>query len=237
MFIIIEANRDDLPDAIQEHKEDIVKLRERNLSLYFKNRFEWLYYKNPYGTTKTWLAAESDKNRVIACGSVYPRKLFMDKDELRLGIAIDFAVDKEFRVFGPALKIQRHIIKHLNNSNLDVIFALPDKAAKGVFRRAGYLEISKASTFIKILRSSNKIHKFLRISFLTNIISSLLDYFLMAYDLLEFRFLNVQPMHIEQSNYFDERVDKLCEEPGEKQNQNKKKDLKPINRLKLNLYF
>jgi len=169
---------------IDKYKEDIVRLWKDNLANGSSQRFSWLYKTNPNGPVVTWLAKDIRTGKFVACNSLYSREILFNGRKLKIGIAIDFAVSKEYRVFGPALLIEKAIVSDSTNLGFDCIFAWPSLASLGVFLRAGYKKLADVSLWVKILKTDNKIAALIKAPFLAKMLSSMANSLFFSLDWL-----------------------------------------------------
>ena len=122
-------------------------------------RFEWLYRSNPDGPTLTWLAVDEQRGEVVGCASVLPRKVVVEGVSRSAGVAIDFAIDKPYRAFGVALRLQRAVAAQVWESGMELVVAFPNDAAQGVIRRVGYRQIGQPWRGAQLLRSYPKLRQ------------------------------------------------------------------------------
>jgi hypothetical protein len=106
-YTIIEANAN-------ENKDDILPILKRNLNIASMQRYDWNYKNCPYGNARCWLA--KCENSYVGSAAIFPRKIIIKGEPMYAGIAGDFAVDKNHRAYGPALKLQKEILSQLKNS-------------------------------------------------------------------------------------------------------------------------
>jgi len=149
-------------------KQEITNLWDNLSSKTSGDRYTWLYKQNPDGETFTCLAELSDTKKVVGSASVYSRKCFVSGDVINTGVACDFVTEKEHRVFGPAMNLQKAIAEEYKNHNMNFVLAYPSMSSKAVFQRAGYKPLGDVSPWTKYLNFEpvvNKIIKFKPISF------------------------------------------------------------------------
>ena len=151
-FKIILANQDD-----PEHVRAIRRLWDDNLRFVAEGRYEWLYQHNPAGDTLTCLAVHEEKNEFVGTASAMRRDFHFDGEICRAGIAIDFAIDADYRVFGPALSLQRTLVEKAWDQGLDLMLGFPNLAAQGVIKRLGYRQIGSGVRFSRLIRTRGKL--------------------------------------------------------------------------------
>lgn len=132
----------------------ILKLWKENIQVDNpEERYAWLYHNNPAGPMRTVLAVHDQSDEVVGAGSLYPQKASLFGQSVVMGTAADYMVDKRFRVFGPALQIQRKLLESASDFGFDCLFGYPNQAAKGVIKRIGYKPIGLAHRYVKPLKT------------------------------------------------------------------------------------
>ena len=178
---------------VDEQWKDLVKLWQNNFAeggsppqwLYnydiLNSRLNWLYKDCPYGSVCTFLVKHDETNTVIGCGSFLPRAVYIDGRLVLAAMAMDFAVNKEHRVAGPALLIQRSIVNELYKRGCEFIFAYPNDHAITIFKRVGYNIVGNTSFWVKPLMVEYKLLNSLKNKFLSRVLGFvpdlILDYF------------------------------------------------------------
>jgi hypothetical protein len=160
---------------IEPFRARLIRFWQANLApAYSDARFDWLYRQNPVGPTRTWLALDPDQE-IKGCGSIYSWTYFHQGEPIRLGIAVDFAVDRSCRVFGPAFAIQRGVASACGEGGFDVIFVAPNPKAIGVFRKVGFVDVGRAREWACLLRTRSALEKVTRSARLARLLSPLAD--------------------------------------------------------------
>lgn len=124
-----------------EHRDAILKLWHANLPSLTVSRFEWFYEENPNGTPHTWLVQEVGSGEFVGCCSIFPRFFVIDDERRKAGIASDFAINRDHRVLGPAIKLQRAVAKDYEDLGYDFILGWPNRLSTPVFKRLGYQKL------------------------------------------------------------------------------------------------
>jgi hypothetical protein len=168
--------------SIEQYREAIVNLWRSNLADVPDDRFDWLYARNPCGPARTWLAVAKEKNEVVGIGSLYPRKMVIKGREHVVGVAVDFATDKNHRVLGPALKIQKAIIAGSRGHGFQFNYAYPTGNSVAVFRRVGYRPLGEIKEYFKPLTIEKKIVQYWRADVLAKVAGSIVDLYLRLRD-------------------------------------------------------
>ena len=188
------------------HKKDIIDLWKGYLKKYFDGRYEWLYKWNPHGETRTVLAFSERQDDIAGCCSIIPRPLFLKGKIIPAGIAVDFIVHENHRTFGPAIKLQRANFSDDNIADFEIVLAFPNKAAKGPIIRVGCKQLGSSSLFTKILKTENKLVKYIKIQFLRKAIGAIFDVVLNIADHLKV-FSRSSKWDTEVLSDFDNRFD------------------------------
>ena len=141
----------------ENHRQAVLNLWEQNLAKNFPERYEWFFDKNPAGTIITCLAVNDNNQEIVGCGSLYPRKMKYNNQNVTVGIAADFIISENHRAFGPALPLQRVLSQNGDTKEFDFLFAFPNRASKGLFQRVGYKVVGYPSTWVKVLKSEYKL--------------------------------------------------------------------------------
>jgi len=157
------------------HTESLLSLWKKNLSRYFEGRFYWLYDPKSYGQAIAWLSIIDHSGEIVGSGGFYKRSFIINKEQLVIGIAADFMIKKEHRVFGPALPIQQTIRDNWSASKLTFMFAFPNKASEGVFKRAGYQRLAYSNNWVKLLRTERKLVAYVKVKWIASFIGKIIN--------------------------------------------------------------
>ncbi|MFA5118296.1 MAG: GNAT family N-acetyltransferase [Candidatus Omnitrophota bacterium] len=186
-YFVVEESQSDAGEFLSRYSKDILALWDKNLSQNFEGRYTWLYKENPSGSAKTYLALD-EQNNVVGCASVYPRQVSVKGRDLIMGVAADFAVNKEHRVFGPALRMQQTILSSYGKKGIDFLFAFPNKSSAGIFKRIGFVKLGNECNLIRILNSGNKVRAFIKNRVLAYIVTVYINGVLRLADFVRYIF-------------------------------------------------
>ena len=125
-YTIIEAD-------VWKNKEDILQILKRNLKVASTQRYEWNYENCLYGAAQCWLTKNENSNSFVGTAALFPRKIIINRKPVFAGIAGDFAVDKKYRAYGPALKLLKEIQLGLRNTVFKFIYGVPNELSKTLF--------------------------------------------------------------------------------------------------------
>jgi len=168
------------PFKLDEHRTALVKLWKDNMSDggiadVAEQRIAWLYEQNPLGPTLTWLVKDDASDAVVGCASLYPRSVSVRGQLMRAGIGIDLAVDKAHRVGGPAVILQRAVVKGSKSSGFAFTYTYPNKGSLPVLKRVGWQEVVEATHWVKPVRTGYKLASYLPNKTIAGTVSWVLD--------------------------------------------------------------
>ncbi|MCC6557021.1 MAG: GNAT family N-acetyltransferase [Polyangiaceae bacterium] len=156
-----------VPLRLEEHRTALGRLWAENMedprvAGVVDARMRWFYEESPYGAPRTWLTIEEPGGKPVGCGSYYPRDTFVRGRRLKAAILADFAVDKDHRVAGAAVTVQRAVATNSTPLGVDLLYGYPNKAGIQVFQRVGHKVVGEVSYWAKPLRSAYKIREFVQ---------------------------------------------------------------------------
>lgn len=196
-------------DAIQD-RDIILKLWKENIQVDdVHERYQWLYFENPAGPMRTVLAVHDETGEIVGAGSLYPQKVRLFGHSVIFGTAADYMVDRRFRVFGPAVQIQRKLLESATDFGFDYLLGFPNKAAMGVIKRIGYQQIGFAHRYVKLLKTHNLLVAKIRLPVFPAIVAFLIDSFLSIEDYLKSVFFKVKYKHVVYDNVKSLKLDSV----------------------------
>lgn len=145
-------------------------------------RFEWLYEQNPLGAPVAVAAVDEGDGKIVGCCSLLPLGLNAGGKVHQAGMAVDFVLDVEHRVFGPALLMQRMLGDLGRTSGMSLVLSYPNREARGVFSRLGYEPVGDIRHWSKILRSGRKLLSRTGNHVLASVAGPLIDFGLLLRD-------------------------------------------------------
>lgn len=193
---------------LEINKNDIISIGMRNLQNMTESRHFWNYENNPYGKAHNWLAKDENSGQFVGSGTLFPRRIFVNGEPALAAIAGDFAVDKEHRAYGPAIKLQKAIQSSINDNGFAFIYGIPNKLSETIFLRIGYVEIGRLERYVKVLRSEYKLKECIRLPVVTKLLSKTVDFTIEKFS-KESVYKRLSYFEIERLNAFDERFDNL----------------------------
>jgi hypothetical protein len=206
---------------VESDKEIIISILKRNFlqwtDILNSLKYDFSFKECPYGYALCWLARFESTNSFVGTVSLFPRRLLINEKTIYSGQIGDFAVDKDHRGFGPALKLHREVLSKTNNYGYDLIWAVPNKDATPILFRVGYKEIGKFSLFMKPLKTRIIPKKYLPQNIQSSILLNIIDFFAGIVS-KEKRFNDKSGYSIEIPDKFDERFDILWQKASKQFN-------------------
>ncbi|MHA1284847.1 MAG: GNAT family N-acetyltransferase [Promethearchaeota archaeon] len=144
-----------------KYKNHILKFWSEYLPQTSSSRYDWLVNSNPAGETIWFFASDLEKDKVIGTVSIIPREIMVDGKLLRAGIVGDFMVDSNYRVLGPALRLQKAVISNYSKFGFDFLYSIPNPSSEKILKRVGYKEVGKWYKLVKPINLKYYIEKYL----------------------------------------------------------------------------
>jgi len=191
---------------------DLVKDRDVLSALWQRNygdvdtgRFEWLYYKSD--ANPMCFVIKTEEGDVVGMNGVLTRNIEAFGDAITIAHAIDFLIDKKHRTAGPAIQMQRFLIKELAEQNIRLVYGFPMPAAQLVLRRLGYQALGDYQRWVKPVSGGFILAKYLP-GLLSRILSPLVTLALqmVSSDLF---YRKSAGMKVDMNAVIDERFDEL----------------------------
>jgi hypothetical protein len=156
-------------------KSEILALWKRNFPDIPEAKFAWIYENNPAGPAICWTAKNADSDSISGSIALFPRRTFVNGKPIIAAISGDYSVDREHRVFGPALELQKRAVSGCDGTKFDLIYGVPNKQSEAVHLRVGYKVIGEFLSLTRPLRSYYYLKRHIDIPFFTKIVSKLID--------------------------------------------------------------
>ena len=193
---------------LRKDKEDISQFWKNNFSNWPQGKYLWFYENNPYGPAECWIVKEAEKNMIVGSTAVFPRRFLLKGKFMIGGITGDFGMDRNYRILGPALQLQKATLPSQNETQFDFLYGYPNDRSEPVQRRAGFRIVGSTYRMIKLLRSNNYVKRRVNLPILTKLLSKPVDLILKV--LSKESYLK-RPKHfsVEELSVFDKRFDDL----------------------------
>jgi len=140
-------------------------------------KYNWFYKSNPYRKGKLWLLKLEGAEKTIGVGGVGYRRFNVNGKSLIGAMGVDFAVEKEYRTLGPALKLQKTIMES-SKKDADFIYGFPAEQAEAVLKYFKFHKLGEFTRLVKVLKSGDYLERVLKPRFLARTIAVPADLFL-----------------------------------------------------------
>ena len=190
------------------HKKALLDILANNLKRQSNARFEWNYENCPFGKARYWLVRENDSDTYVGSATAFLREFYIDNRPAKAAVLGDFAVNKEHRILGPAISLQKTIVSQLIREDIDILYGKPNKAAKKIFDKIGYQNIGIFKNYIKILKVKYDEENYLPPKTLTKRFPSLFDLLLKILS-KDFYIRCKTDIIFEHLTSFDDRFDEM----------------------------
>jgi hypothetical protein len=136
---------------------DLIELSRRHLAPNAdRRRFDWLYFQNPFGSAKAWLAHDSESGAAVGAAAAFPRKFLADGTEKLGWVLGDFCLDEKYRALGPALQLQRACLESVEPP-YEFCYDFPSASMMAIYKRLGITQTGSLVRWAKPLRAEEKL--------------------------------------------------------------------------------
>lgn len=143
---------------------ELLQLWQNNLDLDCdaRRRFHWVYREPKEPAEGVYLLAADDGggSRVVGTAGATLRRFSARGRTLRAALVVDLAVEPWHRTLLPALTLVRHVRTDALRS-FDFTYGFPNRNARGVFVRAGHLELGNVVRYALVLRHADSLSRVL----------------------------------------------------------------------------
>ncbi len=138
-------------------KAEILRLMQENFSWSQQAAawHHWAYEQSPFHSNHCWFA-EADGQETVGFTALMPRRMKVAERVCDVGQAANLNVQVEHRGTAAAIKLQRAVVAHIDQSELAFAFGIT-RNAFAVQRRAGYRDLGMFSRWIKLFRTEHKL--------------------------------------------------------------------------------
>ena len=144
--------------SAEEPKAAILKLMRANFSWSREAEVwhHWAYEQSPFAANRCWFV-ETEQQETVGFTALMPRRMKVAEHVCDVGQAANLNVQIEHRGTAAAIKLQRAVVSHVDESDLAFAFGITRNAV-AVQRRAGYRDLGTFSRWIKLFRTEHKLH-------------------------------------------------------------------------------
>lgn len=193
-------------DKVEDHGHALgVWLRNFPNPTRFIKRYDWYYCRNPR-TVYSFLL--KDDSGPIGAAGLAERRFGGAASAYSVGLCSDFVVDKSRRSVGPALQLQRWVMK-TGLQRFAFLYGFPNIQALAVMRRAGYHQLGELSCYTMAFRSHYYLRRLLP-AVIAPWLSRPMDLLLLAWSKAS-RCFAAQDCMLQELAALDDRFDRLWE--------------------------
>lgn len=193
-------------DKIEDHGHALdVWLRNFPDPTRFAKRYDWYYRCNPHLVYSFVL---KDRSGPIGAAGLAERQFAGTNGTYSAGVCSDFTVDQSRRTLGPALQLQKWVIK-TGLERFAFLYGFPSAGGLTVMSRAGYRKLGELVCYTMAFRSYYYLRRLIP-STLAPGLSKLVDLALLAWSKAS-RCFAAPDCTLEELTTFDHRFDALWE--------------------------
>lgn len=149
------------PATAADVKDDLLRLMRSNFSwgAQADDWYRWGYEQSPFPSNVCWLV-ETEAHERVGFTSLMPRRMKVGETVCEAGQAANLNVAAEHRNALAAVKLQRAVVSHVDQSDMALAFGIT-KNAVAVLCRAGYRDLGGLSRWIKLFRTEHKLARWI----------------------------------------------------------------------------
>lgn len=149
------------PATAADVKDDLLRLMQSNFPWGHQAElwYRWGYEQTPYRPNVCWLV-ETEARERVGFTSLMPRRMKVGETVCDVGQAANLNVAAEHRNALAAVKLQRAVVSHVNQSEMALAFGITRNAV-AVLCRAGFRDLGGFSRWIKFFRTEHKLSRWI----------------------------------------------------------------------------
>lgn len=149
------------PTTAADVKDDLLRLMRSNFSWGSQAEawYHWGYEQSPYPSNVCWLV-ETETCERVGFTALMPRRMKVGEMVCDAGQAANLNVAAEHRNALAAVKLQRAVVSHVDQSDMALAFGVT-KNAGAVLCRVGYRDLGGVSRWIKLFRTEHKLARWI----------------------------------------------------------------------------
>ena len=163
------------PATAADVKDDLLRLMQSNFPWGHQAElwYRWGYEQSPYRPNVCWLV-ETEARERVGFTSLMPRRMKVGETVCDVGQAANLNVAAEHRNALAAVKLQRAVVSHVDQSEMALAFGITRNAV-AVLCRAGYRDLGGFSRWIKFFRTEHKLSRWIPWRGLRRAVASVVD--------------------------------------------------------------
>jgi hypothetical protein len=123
-------------------------------------RYDWFYRSNPAGLGQLFFLEHRPSGETVGFAAIGARDFRLNGRRARAGLLVDFVIDRQHRVFFPALAIQRAVMAAARH-DFEVLIGHPNESSGAVLRRAGGFQELEHVRYVRVLDFSAYLARYL----------------------------------------------------------------------------
>jgi len=131
----------------------IDELASTHFELHNPQRFRWLYKENPFGSARVWLALERETETPVGMAAMFPRKAFVNGNEVSAAVLGDFCISERFRSLGPAVQLQKACLSPVKSGEIAFCYDYPSSRMLAIYKYLGLVPSDQSFRFVKFLKA------------------------------------------------------------------------------------
>ncbi|QDU36075.1 Acetyltransferase (GNAT) family protein [Maioricimonas rarisocia] len=128
----------------------VYALNETRRHSIHRARLDWLYRDNPDGPATIWVAYEGGTRNIAGMAAVLPRRLLVDRTEVRCWNCSDLSVLEAYRRRGIASALRKQARRAIENGRADLLYGHPNDRAANAHARAGHWSVGTMRRLAKV---------------------------------------------------------------------------------------
>ncbi|MGD9201015.1 MAG: hypothetical protein PVI26_05600 [Chitinispirillia bacterium] len=144
---------------LEKNRTSIFSLFEKNKVTNTNSKFQWNYNNCPFGKALCYFVQDENTKEYIGSTSLFKRKFKVVEKNASGAVAGNLCVNQDQRLLLPALKLVKASQIYSAKEDIQFIYSFPNQNSFGISE--GYTKIGEFSKFLKILKITDSIKRYL----------------------------------------------------------------------------
>jgi hypothetical protein len=123
-------------------------------------RYDWFYTRNPAGPAQLFFLEHRPSAQVVGYLALGARDVLLGGKRGRAGLLVDFVIDREHRVFFPALALQKAALR-MASEEFDVLIGFANSSSAAVLRRMREYRELQSVRFVRVIDAGDYLARYL----------------------------------------------------------------------------